>query len=117
MKLSILPTISPQPMISARLAGPFVVGQSSASEKGDHASEARWENEGGKIGRLLKCDESVHSQISLELVKHSDGTEAILYVYLNGGFAKTVIGQYTSVRENARRDYVGARMHEINLAA
>jgi hypothetical protein len=103
-------------MTCARVAGSFVVGESSPREKGDHTSETRWENEGGKLG-LPQGNESVRTQFSLELVKNNDGTEAILYVYRNGGFAKTMTGQYTSVRENARREYVGACMHEIDLAA
>ena len=104
-------------MIPARFASPFIVGESPARAEGDHASEARWENEGGRLGRLPQCDENTHSEFSLELVRNSDGTEAILYVYRNGGFAKTVTGHYIPIRDNARRDYVGARMHEIDLAA
>jgi hypothetical protein len=117
MPLFILPTISPQAMISACFAGPFVVGESPARSEGDRASEARWENEGGRLGRLAQCDEITHSVFSLELVRNRDGTEAILYVYRNGRFAKTVTGQYTLIRESARQDYVGAHMHEIGLAA
>lgn len=116
MPLSILPTISPQTIIPECFAGPFVVGESPTKSEGE-ASEARWENEGGRSGRLPPCDETTHSEFSLELVRHSDGTEAILYVYRNGRFAKTVTGHYTLVRENARRDFVGALMHEIDLAA
>jgi len=104
-------------MISACVAGPFLVGESPARSEGDRASEARWENEGGRLGRLPQCDEITHGEFSLELVRNSDGTEAVLYVYRNGRFAKTVTGQYTSIRENARQDYVGAHMHEIGLAA
>jgi len=111
MPLSILPTISPQAIISACFAGPFVVGKSPTG------SEARWENEGGRPGRLPQCDGNTRSEFSLELVRHSDGSEAILYVYRNGRFAKTVTGQYTSIRENARQDCVDALMHEIDLAA
>src|SRR5690242_13857311 len=91
---------------------PLVIEESAAREEGDDASEARWENEGGKLERSPRRNE-----FSLELVKHRDGTEAILYVHRDSSFVKTVTGRYSSVRENARRDYVGARLHEIDLAA
>ena len=73
--------MSPEAMIWGHFAEPLVMEESAAREEGDEASEARWENEGGKLERLPRRNENAHSQFSLEHVKNSDGTEAILYTY------------------------------------
>jgi hypothetical protein len=52
---------------------------------------ARWENEGGKVERLPRHNESADSQFSLELVKNGDGTEAILYTYRSGPTGASIV--------------------------
>ena len=60
---------------------------------------------------------SVVNKSSLELVANADGTEAILYIYRGGKFLTTAIGPWATLREQARRDYAGAPLHEIRLPA
>ena len=100
--------------------GKPAMGDFPTNEARDSVAELRWENEGGRLGQLQQFgaadnDASVRdlSDASLELVTTNDRAEAILYIYRNGNFARTMVGSFTTLQEYARREYAGAPIHEV----
>ena len=54
---------------------------------------------------------------SLELVTNANRVEAILYIYRDGIFARTMVGSFTTLQEYARREYAGSPVHEVYPSA
>ena len=104
----------------ASLVGNPAKGDFPTSEERDCAAETHRGNEGGRLEQLQQfapadSNASVFglSEDSLELVTNADREEAILYIYRNGNFARTMVGSFTTLREYARREYADAPIHEL----
>jgi len=100
--------------------GKPITGEFPTNQERDSVAEPRWENEGGRLGELQQFggadnNASVRdlSDASLELVTTPDRAEAILYIYRNGNFARTMMGSSATLQEYARREYAGTPIHEV----
>ena len=90
----------------------------------DSAAESRRKNERGRLEQpkqFAPAGDNASARgltvASLELVTNADRGEAILYIYRNGNFARTMVGSFATLQAYARREYAGAPIHEVYPSA